>query len=916
MKWNKTIILVALAAIAVAAANIKGTEARAGFERNWYGPVPDSLDSAGSTDSSSAPRPADSLACADSTCLTDSLKGLQLRDSMTAGDSTAADSSLIYAPPVDSALLMRDTLGIPMRDSIGRFIDTLGRSIDSLGRPLDSLGMPILYQKRVPSKAELRMYRRDSIKAVKDSIIQNTPRILDTYAVPDSLFYKRILVWTHDPYFNNIELQKLDTSFNYHYHDMPFMKDDVDGIYLGVAGSPVLRMNYFKRTEDEDARFFDPYLPYTYTPDNLPQYNTKTPYVELQYSGTLLSNREKEEANIKILATQNITPEANIMLEYHRFGGNGMLRNESTDNRTAVIAGNYLGKKYLMHAGYIFNRTKRTENGGLRESTWIRDTLVDPREIDIWLTDAYSETRKNTVFIDQSVRIPFNFINKMREKRRMKKEAAAADSLAGFPSDSLAGFPSDSLAGFPSDSLAGFPSDSLAGFPSDSLAGLQQDSVSRQGQLPAPASAATASAAAGPAARSAAADTASAQEDSTAFASDENITTAFIGMSNEYSAYRRRYTDNISASDEYGRSFYNNAFYLNPTTTNDSMRVANFDNKIYLRLQPWAEDAILSKLDAGVGYKLQQFYLFEESDYVSGPSSTTFHTFYAYAGAQGSYKKYLGWDAFAKYNFAGYANNDFLVKANAKFSFYPFKDGSPISLRASFSQELKEPWFYEQNYTSNHYRWRNSFSKESETRIEGYLDIPKYKLQAFFGYSLLANGIYYDTLGIVRQSGSPVSVMSAYLRKDFKVWKLHFDNKVLFQMSSDQTVMPLPMLSLNLRYYIQFPVVKNVMEIQAGAEGTFSTAWYAPAYNPALGVFQNQVKEKIGGKDPYINVFINIQWKRACIFIKLRNVGENKRGSDYFSTYGYIRPPMTLDFGIFWPFYTLPDKHQRVEYER
>lgn len=891
MKANRLFISIAAAALIAAAVNITGIEARENFVRGYFGSdstavsTPSAPDSSSVTDtaampaSDSAGRNTDSTAAGqDSTSFgTDSTAAVPTgADTLKTGADTSkraiTDSSHIYAPPVDSARLMRDTLGRPMRDSIGRFIDTLGRSIDSLGRSLDSLGMPVSTRRQL-TKAEIRMYRRDSIRAVKDSIIQNTPRILETYVFPDSLWYKRILTWTHDRDFNNVRPFKLDTTYNYHYYDLPFMHDDVDGIYLGVSGSPVMRTNYFKREKEEDARFFDYYLPYTYTPESLPMYNTKTPYVELQYTGTLLANRDKEEANIKILATQNITPELNIMLEYHRYGGKGILLHEDTDNRTAVIAGNYTGKNYLMHAGYIFNRTKKSENGGIRDSHLITDTLVEPKEISVWLNSASSETRKNTVFIDQSLRIPFTFIDKIKEKRRLKRYA---DSL-GISVDSL----KHSLA--VADTLAAGDSTATGSDTSGmntSLAGIGA-AISDSSAL--------------------------AQSDSLGL--NENITTAFIGMSNEYSVYRRAYRDEIALSDAEQRGFYNNAFYLHPTTTNDSMRVAKFDNKIYLRLQPWAADAIVSKIDAGVGYKLSQYYLFEEKDYITGPSSTTFNTFYVYAGAQGTYKKYFNWDAFAKYNFAGYANNDLDIKANLEFSFYPFKDkSSPISLTASFSQSLKEPWFYEQHYSSNHYRWSNNFGKRSETKIEGYLDIPKYKMRAFFGYSLIANDIYYDTLGIVRQHNEPISVMTAFLQKDFRLWKFHFDNRILFQLSSNTDVLPLPMLALNLRYYLEFPVVKNVMTIQAGAEGTFTTKWYSPAYNPALGVYQSQNKEMIGGKDPYINVFINIQWKRACIFLKVLNVGENKHGSDYFATYGYIRNPMTFKMGIFWPFYTQPYK--------
>lgn len=69
------------------------------------------------------------------------------------------------------------------------------------------------------------------------------------------------------------------------------------------------------------------------------------------------------------------------------------------------------------------------------------------------------------------------------------------------------------------------------------------------------------------------------------------------------------------------------------------------------------------------------------------------------------------------------------------------------------------------------------------------------------------------------------------------------------------------------RWYWQFNVVKKVMQMQIGANVTYTTKWYEPGYSPALGMFYNQKVEKYGNC-PYIDAFVNIQWKRACIFVK------------------------------------------------
>jgi hypothetical protein len=194
--------------------------------------------------------------------------------------------------------------------------------------------------------------------------------------------------------------------------------------------------------------------------------------------------------------------------------------------------------------------------------------------------------------------------------------------------------------------------------------------------------------------------------------------------------------------------------------------------------------------------------------------------------------------------------------------------------------------------------------------VEASVSVPRWKTDASFSYALLSNNIYYDTLGVARQNTKPMSVMTASLRKDFQLWKFHLDNRALLQFSSDKEVMPLPLLSLNLRYYFEFDVVKNAMRMQIGANGIFTTKWYAPAYNPVLGVFHNQNKEEFGNC-PYVDLFVNIQWKRVSVFLKAinMNMGWPCESADYFTAAGYIAPQRAFKIGITWPFHVLPGKN-------
>ncbi len=867
----------------------------------------------------------DSIAADSSAALPDSL----IMDSLFM-DSSSTDSLSTDSLQIDTVILTaRDTIKVPdslkitdpffykyyiavkdpdtrmlVRDSLIMADDTLElHRFDSLyikdstetARIADSLHYASLSrrerkkydaEKALPgliAAANRKLEIKDSIKAYKDSVLQATPRILETYAFPDSLHYKRIVTWEHDRYFHDLKGlrdQSTDSSFNYNFHDNPIYKKDVNATWLGVIGAPVQLYDYSKRLETDNAIFYSPYSIYSYTPENLPQFNTKTPYTELAYYGTLFSNKEKEESNIRIRTTQNITPELNVLLEYHRYGSRGMLRREDTDNRTVVMAANYTGKKYLMHTGYIYDRIQKSENGGIVDTKWIRDTIVDSREIEVYLNDASNHLRRNTLFLDQTYRIPFTFLDKeVRAQKKEEKLLKKEEKIKAMRRDSI-------MAAGDSLSIAALMEeirlDSIAKFKADSIAAVRADSL----------------------AILAAADTTM-----TAEASEADITTAFIGHSSEYSVFRKTYTDRIS--DDLGKQFYDNRFYINPTQSMDSLRVMKFENRAFIRLQPWKEDGIVSKLDVGIGDKLVNHYSFNPTDYIQGSSNVVQNSVYLYAGAQGQYRKYMEWNAFGKYNFLGYEINDFTVNGDLIFRAYPFRKErqSPLEVKAHFETSLKEPDYYQQHLFTNHYKWDNDFSKISTTKVEASLSVPRWKLDAAFSYALLSNNIYYDTLGIARQNTKPMSVMSASLRKDFQLWKFHFDHRVLFQLSSDKEVMPLPMLALNLRYYFEFDVVRNAMRMQIGANGRFTTKWYAPAYNPVLGVFHNQNKEQFGNS-PVVDLFVNVQWKRVSVFLKAvnMNMGWPLDKADYFTAAGYIGPQRAFKIGVTWPFYVQPGK--------
>ncbi|MCR5351242.1 MAG: putative porin [Bacteroidales bacterium] len=769
--------------------------------------------------------------------------GYKLRRSLSLEEIVVRDTSSQADEPADTMEVAVDTtVRLSPRDSLKALLDsTLWDKLDSIyladstARAKEAFatwyaGLSRQERKKYDfeQKMLLKQARTDSLnkererrKDIRDSIAETTPRILETYALPDSLHYKRLIAWTHDPDFGKIEAYVPDTSYNYRFHDYAFQRRDVNATWLGVAGSPVQTYNWFKRRSDENVEFYKAQETWSFSPRTLPHYNTKVPYTELAYFGTLFAKQAKESDNLHLFTTQNITPAFNFSLLFDRYGGGGILEQEETANKTTVVQANYLGKRYTMHAGYIGNTVTRQENGGIRDIGMIRDTTVDSRDIRVVLNGAKSKITKRTFFLDQQLRIPFTFIERWRARR---------DSTYSFNADSL----------------------------------------------------------------------------------NRDITTAFVGHSSEFSTYARKYSDAIS--DEIGSDFYNDVFRYGQASA-DSMRVQVLDNKVYLRLQPWSDDGAVSRLDIGVGDRLRSYF---DSTTVR-PTNRVENSLYLYAGAEGRLFKSAYWDAKARFVTLGHGVGDFDVQANAGFRFFPFRRArkSPVSVDAHFESVLEEPTWYQQHINANHFQWDNDFGKISTTRIEGRIDIPHWRLSAEVGYALLAGNIYYDTQGIIRQHGQALSVLSTSLRKEFKLGPVHLDHRALMQVSSDPEVLPLPALALNFRYFIEFVVQRNeqrqnVMTMQIGADAYYNTAWNSPAWNPNLGVFYNQT-ERLYTNGPWFDIFINVQWKRACVFIKYQNAGMGwpLLHPDYFSADRYIVTQNGMDglkFGVFWPFYTQPGR--------
>lgn len=262
----------------------------------------------------------------------------------------------------------------------------------------------------------------------------------------------------------------------------------------------------------------------------------------------------------------------------------------------------------------------------------------------------------------------------------------------------------------------------------------------------------------------------------------------------------------------------------------------------------------------------------------------------------------LHYHAIGEVGVAGKALGQFDVKGDLDLNFSLWKDTVSLVARGMVSHKVAP--FYMRHYHSKHFWWDDELDKEFRTRIEGELTIERWKTKLQAGVENIKNYTYFNELAKPQQYSGNIQLLSATVKQDFQVGLLHLDNEVVWQKTSNETVLPLPDLSLYHNLYLQFKVAKKVLSVQLGADVRYFIEYYAPAYMPATQQFhlQSGDKIKIGGY-PVVNVYANLHLKRTRIYVMMTHVNQGMGKSNYFMAPHYPINPRVLEFGLSWNLY-------------
>lgn len=383
---------------------------------------------------------------------------------------------------------------------------------------------------------------------------------------------------------------------------------------------------------------------------------------------------------------------------------------------------------------------------------------------------------------------------------------------------------------------------------------------------------------------------------------------ATVSYTLDYNYYTRAYT--IDKDDP--KHLYYKSFYIDSIATRDSTKFTELKNIVQFKINEEANKLFKFGLRAYIGNEIELITMTAPSVYKTSGINTT-QRFDQHSDTTlisnlvgGQIFKNNGenfwWNAGAKIYFQGYKAGEFLVNGKLD-SRFPLWGKQVAGLFANGSLEFSKPNYFQNKFYSNHFKWDNNFKNQKIIRLNGGVKVPTSGLELTGHINFLYDYIYWNSLSMPTQygQGQVLQTYGATLTKHFQLWKLHSIDNAIIQYSSNQDVIALPLYSIYSSNYIQFTFSK-VLDIQLGFDFRYNSAYFSPAYNPAIGMFITQNSRKTGNF-PDFTPFLNAHIKRFNFFIEYEHSNQGHPSYDAFYTVGYPYNPANIKFGVMWNFY-------------
>ena len=735
-------------------------------------------------------------------------------------------------------------------------------------------------------------------------------------------------VWTIDERFGDRKAAVPDTlSYMYMNSNLTYGKR---GEYntLGNLGSPRQNRIFIDRPAMSEFFFLDPYDMFIVQPNNFQFTSTLSPITVLSYNAA--GNRNNGEDRFKALFAVNAGKEWGFGFKFDYLYGRGYYSNQSASHFNYSMWGSYLGERYQAHLLLSLNHQKVAENGGIANDAYIthpesfRDSYSE-EEIPTILKQNWNRNDNQHVFFNHRYSLGFfrkvpmteeeikakQFAlksQKAQEAQQDKEKARRRAKAKGEKFDEEAYDKEKRSAGRPDDAvIAGDVSQVKT--TADNANGNERMTVNLEDSTQM---------------ANLKKQDALAKDSTQKWMKEEYVPVTSFIHTVRFDNYRRIYQAYNTPTDFYAQNYFNYG-----TVANDSI----YDATKHWSLKNTFAVALLEGFNKWAKAGLKAFLSYELRHYALPSMITPSGSTVAFYNGDktwnqhdisvgGQLLKTLGktfhYDVSAEAWLAGSRAGQFHVDGHAELGFPLLGDTVQLAVTAFFHRSA--PSFYMQQYYGKHYWWDNSLDQQIHSRILGEFSLKKTRTKLRVGYDVLKNYTYFgiqndrvksgDNYLVqhndlnVRQSSSPINLLTLQLQQDFCLGIFNWQNVLTFQKSSKAEILPVPTFNAYSNLFIRFKIAR-VLDVDLGVDGRYFTSYYAPEYIPGIGAFGIQETDasrtKIGNY-PHLNAYANFQLQHTRFYVMFTHVN-SADGGKYFYTPHYPLNQRVLQFGISWNFF-------------
>lgn len=675
-----------------------------------------------------------------------------------------------------------------------------------------------------------------------------------------------VFVWNIDQRFGDIKAAEPDTLPHLFPNDAFTSGRYGHYSYTGNLGAPrVSRVlsDHYTTTFSNAFIFENPYDFFITQPRDLLFSNTKSPITNITYHEC--GNKQNGEDRIKAVFATNVNKRLGIGFKLDYLYGRGYYDSQSTAHFNGTLYGSYRGEAYQLHTTYYANHLKNAENGGIESDDYVTrpetfPTSYGTADMPTLLTKTWNRLNVNTFYLTHRYNLGFH--------RYRDEEGNIVSTKAHGGSSKLLGkliTTNDTLSAAGADSLSAKPGLAVQAEATDSTKKLIPEFVPVAGF----------------------------------------IHTMRLDHNN------RRFRSNLSQNAD--NSSYFNDFYLPGDSASDYTSFMHLENTLAFELREGFNKWMKTGLRLYVRHDFYKYTLPNEQRVSEKFTENSFSVGAQLLKAQG---RIFHYDVLGEIRNTGKEWGEFNAYGNVDFNLPMRKD--TLRIHAFGSVRGEQPSFYLRTYHARNAWWDVDYDRTFSAHIGMSL---KYKrTQLSVDLATLQNYVYLqetqtpytsaDGEAMARygvksmQSSKNIRVLSATLRQDFKWGILNWENELTGQLTSDESIYPLPSFTGYTNLYILFRIAR-VLRTELGADARFFTEYKGLTYSPIIGQYVVQDPEhstKVGNY-PTVNVYANFHLKNTRFYVMASHVNYSSGSGRPFLVPHYPLNRMVLRLGISWNFF-------------